>query len=155
MKLSEFKTKLSEQSSLSFVLPNGKSVPSHFHLTEIGILNKSFIDCGGTARTEQKVTMQLWTSVDYHHRLSPEKMLGILEKSSPLFTSVDPEIEVEYQGDTIGKYGLDHSEGHFQLLALQTDCLAKDNCGIPVEKVKKALSSLQDSSCCQPGSGCC
>ena len=72
-----------------------------------------------------------------------------------VFDSTDPEIEVEYQSETIGKYGLSHSDQEFYLTPLQTDCLAKDSCGIPGEKVKKALSTLQASSCCQPGSSCC
>ena len=68
----------------------------------------------------------------------------------------DLEIEVEYQGATIGKYGLDFDGTHFLLINTQTDCLAKDNCGIPEEKKKVALSSLETAApCCDPSSGCC
>ena len=35
----------------------------------------------------------------------------------------------------------------------QTDCLAKDNCGIPAQKPKLKLSEVQ--ACCTPESGCC
>lgn len=31
-----------------FKLENGNSVPEHFHVTEVGIITKDFIDCGGT-----------------------------------------------------------------------------------------------------------
>ncbi|MCK0192032.1 DUF6428 family protein [Arenibacter sp. F20364] len=37
----------------------------------------------------------------------------------------------------------------------QTDCLAKDQCGIPAEISKKNLSEVQTTNACAPGSGCC
>jgi hypothetical protein len=68
----------------------------------------------------------------------------------------DLEIEVEYQGATIGKYGLDFDGTNFLLMNTQTDCLAKDNCGIPEEKQKEALSAIEvPVSSCDPASGCC
>ena len=36
MKLSEIKTALSEVNEVTFTLPNGKQVPPHFHVTEVG-----------------------------------------------------------------------------------------------------------------------
>jgi len=62
---------------------------------------------------------------------------------------------VEYQADTIGKYGLDFDGNHFLLTTKQTDCLAKDTCGIPVEKTKVALAGLIDEPCCSPDGNCC
>ena len=47
-------------SSLHFVLPDEQAIPSHFHITEIALVDKTYIDCGGTKRHEQIVTMQLW-----------------------------------------------------------------------------------------------
>ena len=41
------------------------------------------------------------------------------------------EIEIEYQSETIGKYGLEFEGGRFLLQATQTDCLAKEKCGVP------------------------
>jgi hypothetical protein len=67
----------------------------------------------------------------------------------------DVEIEVEYQAETIGKFGLEFDGTNFVLTTKQTDCLAKDNCGIPVEKTKVELSSLESSNSCTPGGGCC
>ncbi len=67
------------------------------------------------------------------------------------------EIEVEYQGETIGKYGMDFNGTNFQLTAKQTGCLAKDNCSISPQKVKHQLKELTSvtESACVPGSGCC
>lgn len=74
-----------------------------------------------------------------------------------LAVSDDLEIEVEYQGNTIGKYGLDYDGKNFLLTTKLTDCLAKDKCGIAQEKPKVELSQLQEqtSNTCAPGSGCC
>ena len=63
---------------------------------------------------------------------------------------------MEYQGETIGKFGLDFDGTNFVLTNKQTDCLAKDNCGIPEEKSKSNLTELQTTkTTCNPKSGCC
>lgn len=69
MKLSEFKAALSNLTELNFKLPDGSLVPKHFHITEIGQVSKKFIDCGGTVREENLISMQLWESIDFWHRL--------------------------------------------------------------------------------------
>lgn len=156
MKLSEFKSILKDQKKLSFVLPNGSFVPSHFHVTEVGQIDKRFIDCGGTLRDESVVNFQLWEANDYDHRLHPEKLVNIIELSEKLLNIQDNEIEVEYQGDTIGKYGIDFDGNSFLLTSTVTDCLAKDKCGIPPQKEKRSLASLgKTENSCVPGSGCC
>lgn len=156
MKLSEVQESLKGIDKVIFKLPNGKVVPRHFHVTEVGAINKKFIDCGGTMREENKVSFQLWTSVDIHHRLGSEKLNAIINLSIDQLGLQNEEVEVEYQGETIGKYGLEFDGKYFLLTQTQTDCLAKDNCGIPVEKAKKALSELTEKvDCCTPGSGCC
>jgi hypothetical protein len=155
MKLSEVKAKLNELNEISFQLPNGELVPNHFHVTEVGKVTKHFIDCGGTVRNEEVVNFQLWNADDYDHRLHPEKLLSIIELSEKVLNIGDLEIEVEYQADTIGKFGLEFNGKSFLLTSKQTDCLAKDNCGIPVEKPKVKLADLNNDSCCSPSSGCC
>lgn len=157
MKLSEIKQHLNKLNTIGFQLPNGELVASHFHVTEVGKVNKHFIDCGGIVRKEEVISFQLWEANDYNHRLHPEKLINIIELSEKVLGLEDLEIEVEYQGDTIGKYGLDFDGTNFLLTTKQTDCLAKDNCGIPVEKAKVALSELNKKaeSCCTPDSGCC
>ncbi|MBU2920654.1 hypothetical protein KO504_04830 [Winogradskyella psychrotolerans] len=156
MKLSEIKSKLQTLDTIAFQLPNGTLVPNHFHVTEVGKISKHFIDCGGTVRTENVANFQLWEADDYDHRLHPEKLLSIIELSEKVLNIEDLEIEVEYQGDTIGKYGLDFDGTHFLLTSKLTDCLAKDKCGIPEKKPKLKLSELQkEAPSCAPGSGCC
>src|SRR5690606_39864888 len=117
MKLSEIKQYLGELETIAFQLPDGSLVPSHFHVTEVGRVKKDFIDCGGTVRKEEVVNFQLWEADDYDHRLHPEKLVHIIELSERVLEIGDLEIEVEYQGDTIGKFGLDFNGKNFLLNA--------------------------------------
>ena len=154
MKISEIKDKLNELEQITFMLPNGELVPRHFHITEVGKVSKHFIDCGGTVRKEDVANFQLWNANDYDHRLHPEKLFNIIELSEKVLELGDLEIEVEYQAETIGKFGLDFDGTNFLLTLKQTDCLAKDQCGTPTEKPKMRLSQLQGTTC-EPNSGCC
>lgn len=155
MKLSQTKSILKELKTIGFKLPNGELVPNHFHVTEVGKITKHFIDCGGTERQEEVVNFQLWNADDYDHRLHPEKLLNIVELSERALNISDLEIEVEYQAETIGKFGLDFDGKHFLLTSKQTDCLAKDKCGIPEEKTKLKLSEMSNKPCCSPERNCC
>lgn len=156
MKLSQIKNHLNQLETIAFKLPDGTLVPSHFHVTEVGKITKHFIDCGGTIRNEEVVNFQLWEANDYNHRLHPEKLIHIINLSEKVLGLDNLEIEVEYQGDTIGKFGLDFDGKNFILTTKQTNCLALEACGVPSEKQKVKLSNLQESSaCCSADSGCC
>jgi hypothetical protein len=156
MTLKELKNNLSNLKEIGFVLPNGTFVPPYFHVTEVGKITREFIDCGGTERSTSMVNFQLWTANDFDHRLSPEKLLKIIDLANSKFKLNELEIEVEYQSDTIGKYGLEFDGINFNLKAKQTDCLAIEACGIPEVKTKKSLENLAPAgNSCAPGSGCC
>lgn len=156
MKLSQVKQILERLETLHFVLENGDSVPEHFHVTEVGLITKRFIDCGGVIRSEEKVGFQLWNANDWDHRLKPAKLLRIIALSEDKLGLTDAEVEVENQGNTIGKFSLDFNGEHFVLKSTTTACLAEDQCGIPTQKNKVTLSSLTSpSNACAPGSGCC
>lgn len=156
MTLGQIKKILPELSTLGFQLEDGTFVPQHFHVTEIGKVTKNFIDCGGAVRNEEKVNFQLWIADDEDHRLKAEKLLDIIRISEEKLGIEDLEIEVEYQGTTIGRYDLDFNGSNFVLTNKLTACLAQDSCGIPPQKQKVALSELtKQNSGCSPGSGCC
>lgn len=156
MKLSQAKNILKSAETVNFLLPDGTTVPEHFHVTEVGLITKNFIDCGGTVRKESVVNFQLWDANDFEHRLKPQKLLNIIELSEKILGIEDFEIEVEYQAQTIGKYDLDFNGNDFVLLNKKTACLAQDQCGIPTEKQKVKLSDINiEQSCCAPGGSCC
>lgn len=157
MKLSEIKQILPTLDNVEFQLENGTFVPEHFHVTEVGIVTKHFIDCGGVIRTEKVANFQLWNANDFEHRLKPSKLLHIIKLSEDKLNIEDFEIEVEYQNDTIGKYDLGFNGKLFLLKNKTTACLAQDSCGIPAEKQKLNFIELdnENASCCTPDSGCC
>lgn len=157
MNLIEIKNILPSLKEVTFKLPNGSFVPSHFHVTEIGTITKKFIDCGRTMREETVVNFQLWEANDFDHRLAPQKLANIIALSEKKLDLPNSEIEVEYQAETIGKYGLSFSNGVFSLTAKTTNCLAQDKCGIPPEKLKVRLNDLTvlNNNACAPGGNCC
>jgi Family of unknown function (DUF6428) len=152
MKLSEVKEHLLAADVVNFELQDGTLVPEHFHVTEVGVITKHFIDCGGTVRTEKVANFQLWDANDFDHRLKPQKLLNIIALSEKALGMEDLEIEVEYQEGTIGKYDLGLNGDNFVLLTKQTNCLAADKCGIPPNKLKVNLAA---APVCTPGGGCC
>lgn len=157
MKISEFKTHLASLNSIGFKLPNGECVPLHFHITEVGRTTKHFIDCGGDVHEEKSANLQIWVADDTDHRLAPRNLLNILDQSKKVLNDEDLEIEVEYQTETIGKYGLSIDDDAFVLVAKETDCLAKIKCNIPQSKPKIKFSELTVATqgTCTPGGGCC
>lgn len=157
MKLSDIKQILPTLENVEFQLENGTFVPEHFHVTEVGMITKNFIDCGSVIRNEKVVNFQLWNANDMDHRLKPGKLLNIILLSEDKLGIEDREIEVEYQSETIGKYDLEFDGKTFVLKNKTTACLAQDACGIPSEKVKLDLSELKSNqaACCAPESGCC
>ena len=140
MKLKEFKERLqvhiNEGDDLLFRLEDGTLIPPYFHITEMGVKIKHFVDCGGVPRTEQCINFQIWTADDFDHRLTPEKLLELIVKNEGLFGKMVLEVEMEYQTNTIGSYTLEESyypNALFTLKSKKTNCLAPDKCGVEVK----------------------
>lgn len=150
MYLSEIKKLLPTLQTVVFQLENETFIPEHFHVTEVGVITKHFIDCGGVMRRENVVNFQLWNANDTDHRLKPSKLLNIITLAEDKLGMQDHEIEVEYQGKTIEKYNLAFNGQNFVLQAKQTNCLAQDACGIPQSQMPKIKANS-----CTPGGGCC
>ena len=158
MKLSEVKEALQNLESISFQLPDESFVPDHFHVTEIGVITKNFIDCGGVIRTENKINFQLWEDEkDMDHNLKPAKLIDIISLSEKVLGIEDAEVEVEYQEHTIGRYQLEFDGKKFLLFNTFTDCLAKDNCGVPSDEEDEFVGKIDGvkTAVCVPGNGCC
>lgn len=156
MKLSEIKRHLAAAETVSFRLSTGEFVPEHFHVTEVGLVTRHFVDCGSTERFEKAANFQLWNADDFEHRLKPQKLLQIIAVSEKILGAEDLEIEVEYQTDTIGRYDLAFDGKDFELLPKRTACLAQESCGVPSEKPRARLSELKVQTVgCAPDSGCC
>lgn len=156
MKISQFKSALQlakPENNPQFLQINGLPVSAHYHITEIGLILKNYVDCGGVVRQERKASMQLWLANDTDHRLSAAKLLGVIEKSEQLFGLKDEELEIEFQGQTIETYGLSAQDFGFQFTAKRTTCLAPDHCGISNEQLPSDIK--KKNTACAPNSGCC
>lgn len=140
MKLNHLKSILEENpnKNISFFIGDHE-IPQHFHLTEIGIESKVFIDCGGTTRNSRCCTLQLWVANDFDHRLNSSKMLDILKLSEKIIDNDNIEVRIEYEKDVISQYPIkDYTVDNqiiFYLKYRHTECLAPEKCGI---------------SCCEP-----
>jgi hypothetical protein len=138
---------------LQFLLPDGGRIPLHAHITEVGRVDKTFLDCGGTVRKVSTLSLQSWVADDTDHRLTAGKLADIIERAEPILGGDDLDVELEYEDGLISQFPLEtgRDEGTLILFTLgtkHTDCLAKEIC-LPPEK-----DSGAESSCCS-GSGCC
>lgn len=157
MKISQFKSALQlakPDSNPVFLQVNGLAITAHYHITEIGLVLKNYVDCGGVVRQERKASLQIWLANDTEHRLSTAKLIEIIEKSEQLFGLKEEELEVEFQGQTIETYGLVAQDFGFQLTAKKTTCLATDHCGIPNNQLPAEMQ-IKKGATCTPNSGCC
>lgn len=150
MTIEELKAALDchEEKSLEFALPDGGSIPAHFHVTEIGFVRKEFIDCGGTIRVEGKCVLQLWVANDVEHRVNVGRFLEILSHGKPVIPTEALPVEVEYEHPLVSHFPVEdvrvgEDRVTVKLGVKHTDCLAKDVCGI------------DPRTGCAVGSGCC
>ena len=166
MNLSEFSTLVSAHPDklMRFVLPNGKSIPACYHITEVGHVRKDFIDCGGTTRSVSACMLQAWIAVnDEDHRLTAGKLASILQMAGKVLPDGEVPVELEYEAPIISQFTIEASEVAadaivFRLANKHTDCLAKESCGLEsgcfaTEESdccdKEAVSPGRKESCCQ------
>lgn len=121
--------------ALHLMLPDGGFVPAHFHVTEVGRVQKDFIDCGGTTRSAVSCLLQVWVAHDTAHRLTAGKLAGILKLAAPLLKSDALPVEVEYENGSVSQFPVAGAEVTpsgllFHLGTKHTDCLARDKCGV-------------------------
>ena len=135
--------------ALQLMLPDRSSVPVHFHVTEVGRVQKDFIDCGGAIRSSVSCVLQVWVANDLSHRLDTSKLAKIIGMGAELFGSTDIPLEVEYDNGVISQYPVLQSEisptGVILYLGTKhTECLAQDRCGVSLD----VLSDCSKPGCC-------
>ena len=157
MLLSQLRHQLTEMQTVAFRLPDGNMVPAHFHVTELGVQTKNFMECGGTIRSESRTILQLWTSMDFYHRLTADKFITIIDMATSRLGLDDLEVDVEFQGKTtLEVFSLVPGKGaYFQLSPKQTACLAQEACGIVEHAKADVVNLVKKASSCVTGGGCC
>ena len=152
MTITDFKDILTAHpdKTMRFVLPNGKSIPSSYHITEVGRVQKDFIDCGGTVRSSTACMLQAWVAAnDDDHRLEAGKLSVILQLADKLLPDSSLPVEVEFEAPIISQFSVGGSEVDsggivFRLENKHTDCLAKESCGLEAS----SCCSGEETSCC-------
>ena len=159
MKLSELKSLLAEHSDRFFRirLPDGGAVPVSFHVTEVGQMHKTFIDCGGKLRETTTCQLQVWVGEDYEHRIETGKMASILDKAKSILPDDSVPVEIEYEDRVISQYTISSHELSDDSVVLilankHTECLAPELCGLPSIGRLPAIGGKSNG--CGP-SGCC
>jgi hypothetical protein len=138
-------------------LPDGSAVPQSFHITEVGRIRKTFLDCGGTLRDITLCQLQVWVGGDDDHRIETGKMAAILKKAHALLPDDGVPVEIEYEDRVISQYTISDHEitGDAVILNLahkHTECLAPELCGLPALPAAGRFTSAAPR--CGP-SGCC
>ncbi len=159
MNLAELNSLLRQHAALHFriALPGGSTVPLSFHITEVGRVDKTFYDCGGTLRTSSVCQLQIWVGIDDEHRIETAKMAGILATGKSILPDDSISVEIEYEDPIISQYRIqDHTVTDaaviLHLAHKHTECLAPELCGLPSFERLPAIGSK--SPCCGPGASC-
>ena len=135
--------------AVHLMLPDHSFVPAHFHVTEVGRVQKDFIDCGGTVRSTTACVLQVWVAQDHDHRLDTTKLANIMRLASPLLKATDLPVEVEYENGVVSQFPVADAEVTpsgvlLHLGTKHTACLAQDRCGV---------GAVETACCATPG--CC
>ncbi len=131
---------------LTVLWPDGDPIEAHFHVTEVGRVQRDFVDCGGTVHRTVTCLLQTWVGEDVDHRLTAGQLLKAFAHAAPVLGTDDLPVELEYEACNVIQFTVvrvDREPGRLvmRLGGKHTDCLAKDVC----------LPSTAKSA----GTGCC
>jgi len=135
MTVSTLQTVLSTapQLPISVVWPDGEAIEAHFHVTEIGRVQRDFVDCGGTVRRVVTCLLQTWVGEDVDHRITGEQLLKAFAHAVPILGGEDLPAELEYESCNVVQLKVVSAGAESGALVIRlgkkhTDCLAKELC---------------------------
>ena len=143
--------------SLLFEYAPGVLVGANYHITEVKHVAIESVDCGAGTDAWNETIIQLWESpseIGKTTYLTTYKALGILSKVDKIKPiKEDTILKFEYGNALFHTAQLPVKGFHIEkqnliinLTQSQTDCKAKEVCGIP---------EPANSNACTPGTGCC
>ena len=132
-----------------FVLPDGDYIPAHAHVTEVGHVVRSFVDCGGLTGKEEKILLQTHVGDDSDHRLRSDRLAKILRLGNRVIPSRDLNVDVEYDCCVVAQYPIAEAtpDGEHLNLILRhgrTQCRSRER-----------RESETIAGCCATSAGCC
>lgn len=118
---------------LTVVWTDGEPIEAHFHVTEVGRVQRDFVDCGGTVRRTVTCLLQTWVGDDTDHRITAGKLLKAFAHAGPVLGGEDLPVELEYETCNVVQLVLAEVRREADRFVLQlgskhTDCLAKEFC---------------------------
>ncbi len=134
---------------LTVLWPDGDPIEAHFHVTEVGRVQKDFVDCGGTVRRTVTCLLQTWVGEDTEHRITAAKLLkAFAHGAAVLGAGVEAlPVELEYEACNVIQFRVvaverDAERFVVRLGGKHTDCLAKELC------VPSARTGGVSAGCC-------
>jgi uncharacterized protein DUF6428 len=132
-----------------FVLPDGDYIPAHAHVTEVGHVERNFIDCGGQTGKEEKIVLQTHVGNDTDHRLRSDRFAKILQLGNRVIPNADLDVDVEYDCCVVAQYSIAEARPDGEHLNLilrrgQTQCRARGR-----------RESKTAADCCTTSAACC
>ena len=135
MSVAAFKRALASAPELPLTVlwPDGDPIEAHFHITEVGRVQKDFVDCGGTVRRVVTCLLQTWVGEDVEHRITAGKLLNAFAHAEAVLGAHDLPVELEYEACNVVQFSVvsvtqEASRLVVQLGSKHTDCLAKEIC---------------------------
>lgn len=162
MKTYEFLFLLEQHANkeLLFEYAPNKMVAANYHITEIKNITVDSVDCGGGTDFWKETIIQLWESpeeVGKRDFMIAKKAWEILNRVNGI-KPMEKEVEVkfEYSNENfhtaqlyVNSFTVTEKQLVMHLGINQTDCKAKETCGVP------ATAEVLTDNSCSPGSGCC
>ena len=149
--------------SLIFEYEPNQWIQPNYHITEVKHVSIDSVDCGSQTDQWNETIIQLYESPNKKNHgeyMSVFKALGILTKVGKMKPyDMASEIKFEYSNPHfhtaqlfVDDFEINENNLVLKLSIHQTDCKAKETCGI--EESKK-LELTTSTTCCDPQSGCC
>ncbi|MGB3150483.1 MAG: DUF6428 family protein [Maribacter sp.] len=162
MKTHKFLSLLEENpnKNLLFEYKPGALVGTNYHITEVKNITIDAVDCGAGTDFWKETIIQLWESPEEKGKrdyMTANKALSILNKVDKIKPmEKDVEVKFEYSNANfhtaqlfVNAHQIAGGNLVFHLGVEQTDCKAKETCGVPM------ATSAEEATNCAPGSGCC
>ncbi|WP_298756209.1 DUF6428 family protein [uncultured Psychroserpens sp.] len=151
-----------DKSLLFEYIPNA-FVGANYHITEVKHITINSVDCGAQTDNWNETIIQLWESpseIGKTDFMSVYKALGILNKVGKMKPyDLNAEVKFEYSNKTfhtaqlfVSDFTIENNKLIIKLSVEQTDCKAKEACGVPDQK-KELVTN--DEPCCSPSGNCC
>ena len=149
MKLNELRRLLDRHPTAlpRFVLPTGDSIPAHTHITEVGHLDRNFVDCGGVTGKEEKLVLQTHVGDDTDHRLRANRFAKILQLRNSLLPNSDLDVEIEFDCCVVSQYPITDARADGQYLELMLG-RGRTQCRARARSNTTEPSECRSASCC-------